>query len=66
MVLVLFRAADFAFDPSQLGFVKSEIMPYFMDDRRPDFFPNFILRRGIAFQRPLEDEDDVGGIVAVI
>jgi len=66
MVVLLVRLADFAFDPPQLGIVESEIMPYFMDDRRPDFFPDLVLGGGIPLERLLEDEDDVGGIIAVI
>jgi len=66
MTHILIRPAEVAFDPSQLGVVESEIMPYFMDDGGPDFFPNFGLGLGKSFDRLLEDEDDVRGQVAVI
>jgi len=66
MTHILIRPAEVAFDPSQLGVVESEIMPYFMDDGSPNFFPNFGLGLGKSFDRLLEDEDDVWGQVAVI
>jgi hypothetical protein len=66
MTHILFRPAEVAFDPSQLGVVEPEIMPYFMDDGGPDFFPNFCFRLGKSFDRLLEDEDNVRGQVAVI
>lgn len=40
-------------------------MPYFMDDRGPDFFPNFVFGLGISFQRLLKNEDDIRRVVAV-
>jgi hypothetical protein len=66
MAYVLIGPAEVAFDPSQLGVVEPEIMPYFMDDGGPDFFPNFGLGLGKSFEGLLEDEDDVRGQVPVI
>lgn len=43
----------------QLGFVESEIVPDFVDDRGLDLVANLVFGRGIAFQRLLEDENHV-------
>jgi len=51
---------------SQLGVVEPEIMPYFMDDGGPDFFPNFSLGFGVFLEGLLKDRDDVRGIIAVV
>jgi hypothetical protein len=66
MTHILIRPAEVAFDPSQLGVVESEIMPYFMDDGGPDFFPNFGFGLGKSFEGLLKDKDDVRRVVAVI
>jgi hypothetical protein len=63
--VVLYEPVQVALDGPKLGFVESEIMPDFMDDRGLDLVADLVLGRGVSFQGLLEDEDDVRRGIAV-
>lgn len=54
------------FDSAEFDVVKSKIMPDLVDDRRPDFVPDFVLGGSVPFERFLKNENDVGRVVAVV